>query len=108
MATLDVVSRLASQVLLPLDEALRNPAALQELLDDLGWEVPLTFPGLGLDPKRLAAVADALEDVLELRDGTPDDETVIATYAKLLGAVAALAQDVHDLRTTLAKEVDAA
>src|SRR5439155_25875359 len=40
--------------------------------------------------------------------GTPDDETVLAAYGTLAGAVAVLAQDVHDLHDAISARLDAA
>jgi hypothetical protein len=109
--TLERLTRVASQALLPLGNSLAGPTEMIDLLDDLGWEVPdsvTDLGGLGLDPAHVDAVADGLEAVLNLRDGTPSDQVVLDAYGRLLAAVAVLAQDIHDLRDSIAGRLDAA
>ena len=106
--TLELVARVASQALVPLGEALSSPDALADLLDDLGWEVEDLVPNIGLDPAHVDDLADALEGVIDLHDGSPDDDTVVDAYARLVAAVAVLAEDIHDVRDVLADRLDAA
>jgi len=97
-----------SAVLLPLTEALDDPDTLQDFVAELGWELPASATAIGLDPAHVGAVVTAFEDVVALGDTVPDDATVAARYAVLLGALAVLAQDVYDLRTSIAAHLDAA
>jgi hypothetical protein len=90
-----------------LNEALEDPAALVGFLAELGWEAPTSTAAIGIDSTHVEAVADALQDVLALWDGTPDDATILTTYAALAAALAVLAQDIYDLRTSIASHVDA-
>ena len=93
---------------MPLGEALSSPDALADLLDDLGWEVHDLVPNIGLDPAHVDDLADAFEGVIDLHDGSPDDDTVVDAYARLVAAVAVLAEDIHDVRDMLADRLDAA
>jgi len=97
-----------SAVLLPLTEALDDPDTLQDFVAELGWELPASATAIGLDPAHVGAVVTAFEDVVALGDTVPDDATVAARYAVLLGALAVLGQDVYDLRTSIAAHLDAA
>jgi hypothetical protein len=104
--TLEQAARLGSAALLPLNGALGDPDSLQAFLAELGWVVPSNVSAIGLDPARLDAVAAALDNVLSLRDEEPDDATVAAAYLELVGRFALLAQEVYDLRGSVANHVD--
>ena len=96
--------------MLPLGEALSSPDALADLLDDLGWEVQDLVPNIGLDPAHVDDLADALEGVIDLRDGSPDDGTALSADATRgwWRRWRCSPQDIHDVRDMLADRLDAA
>jgi hypothetical protein len=99
--TLARVGNAAAGALLGMVEPIASTEGAVAFLAELGWDVPAAFGGLGVDPADVDDVVDAFIDVVESRDAGADESTMALKYVQLLAAVAVLAEDLANLRTSV-------
>jgi hypothetical protein len=83
---------------------------LRAFLEDLGWDVPATLAGVGLDAAIIDQLDAALDGVAELQMLPPGqgDPPVLERYGALFTVVAALAVHLVDVASRLGDHLDAA
>jgi hypothetical protein len=105
---IETLSQELAAAVSPLADVFRSPEALQGFLEELGWLIPDEVGAIGLDPTLVDDILSALQAVLELDREKTDQTTIAATYATLLGGLAAFITHLYDVRSRIGDHLDAA